>query len=164
MTWTRNEYVENFEIIENCSYLIPAEHIVWNTDYLANISFPPIEIQNLTKDMINAKAEFFFYLNSCIKRYWRYYYQSIFGCDKVSAYQSINIPTYSGSGIILNLLNIMKTSSEDGRQIGRKVLEKVKSMIAFRSYGSFDFNMSFQEKLSSKIKSKITLNCLICAR
>ena len=159
---TRYEYVWSY-INPNdfdCSYLIPIEHIEWTNSYLAkslNISFPAIEIKNLTKDIINARGEQFFYLYSCINVFWQNYYASFFGIGKSSS-------THSGSGIILNLLNIMKTSSEDGRQIGRKVLEKVKSMIAFRSYGSFDFNMSFQEKLSSKIKSKITLNCLICAR
>ena len=137
----------NSDIIKACSYLIPTEDIVWNNKYLANISLLPIEIQNITKDIINARAEFFLYINSCDNTYyWNSYYASIFGMSS---------STYSGSGIILNLLNLMKTSSEDGRQIGRKVLEKLKSMVALKNYGFFDFKESFHpKKLSSKVKSK----------
>ena len=54
----------------------------------------------------------------------------------------------------------MKTSSEDGRQIGRKFLEKLKSMVALQDHGSFDFKGSFQEKLSFKINSK-NKDCIV---
>ena len=157
MTLTRNEYVKwmysnNFDTINDCSYLIPKEHIVRNNEYLANISFPPNEIQNLTKDIINARAETFFYLNSCIKNnnsdYWYDYYRSLFRTGQSSV-------TYSGSGIFLNLLRIIKTSSEDGREIGKKVLKKLKSMVALKNFGSDDFKERFHnESLSSKMQSK----------
>ena len=153
MTLRRKEYKDwaLYSNPNNCSYLIPIEDIVRNNEYLSNISFPPIGIpNNLTRDMINAGAETYFFLNSCYKTLWIGYYYNVFGGGKSSSV------TYSESGIILNLLNIITTSTEDGRQIGRKVFKELKSMIALKNFDSFDFKEKLHKaRLSSIIQSKI---------
>ena len=81
--------------------------------------------KNLSKEVINRGAKLFIYLNTCPKKSQ----ELLESFEDVILINTRELVEKTNSEIILFTLNAMKLSSNDGRFIASKILEKVSSLL-----------------------------------
>ena len=150
---TRNLFLSSQYDERYCSYLLPNEYIQRNMQYLmyyANISYVSYDIiKNITKDKVNFFAEMFMHLNTCP--------YSVMKNFKIMSYKDV-ISTNDGieftnTRLILNLLNKLRSDTGDGREIGKRILDRVVSMVDLQDFLLHDFDDVFDDY--SLIKGKV---------
>ena len=152
----RTGFLDSYNDIDNCTYLLKSEDIkknILSLINLLNISLPDYDDyyhrhrpKTLTKDAINTAAKLFLKLNSCPKISKR---ENILKFFKQVFKKEVFEPT--NSGMILYTLNAMKLFSNDERIIASKILEKVSALFNLTFVQSQNnFKILTEDSASSK--------------